>query len=102
MSYPKDCAEGENMEQIYRTLDEHGANLTLNYYPFRPPHVPVATIFKISRHMYIRNALLTRLLKILQQPTTGFTLLGARQMCLIRLERPRGSRLPENLSRQAR
>ncbi|KAG5453526.1 Potassium voltage-gated channel protein eag [Clonorchis sinensis] len=39
----------------------------------RPPHVPVATIFDISRYMYIRNALLIRLLKILRQPTTSFT-----------------------------
>ncbi|KAG5448124.1 hypothetical protein CSKR_106376 [Clonorchis sinensis] len=30
--------------------------------------------------MYIRNALLIRLLKILQQPTTGFALLGAHQV----------------------
>ncbi|KAG5450966.1 hypothetical protein CSKR_105281, partial [Clonorchis sinensis] len=45
----------------------------------RPPHVPVATIFEISRYMYIRNGLLIRLLKILRQPTTGFALLGAHQ-----------------------
>ncbi|GAA48920.1 hypothetical protein CLF_102218 [Clonorchis sinensis] len=37
----------------------------------KPPHVPVATIFEISRYMYRRNALLIRLLKILRQPTTG-------------------------------
>ncbi|KAG5445169.1 hypothetical protein CSKR_103341 [Clonorchis sinensis] len=48
----------------------------------RPPHVPVATIFDISRYMYIRNALLIRLLKILRQPTTGFALLGAHQVSL--------------------
>ncbi|KAG5441010.1 hypothetical protein CSKR_101240 [Clonorchis sinensis] len=41
----------------------------------RPPHVSVATVFEISRYMYIHNALLTRLLKILRQPTTGFALL---------------------------
>ncbi|KAG5449498.1 hypothetical protein CSKR_108563, partial [Clonorchis sinensis] len=41
-----------------------------------PPHVPVATIFEISRNMYIRNGLLIRLLKTLRQPTTGFALLG--------------------------
>ncbi|KAG5441976.1 hypothetical protein CSKR_110761 [Clonorchis sinensis] len=41
----------------------------------RPPHAPVATIFEISRHMYIHNALLIRLLRILRQPTSGFTLL---------------------------
>ncbi|KAG5448387.1 hypothetical protein CSKR_109662, partial [Clonorchis sinensis] len=46
----------------------------------RPPHVPVATIFKISRYMYIRNALLIRLLKILRQSTTGFALFGAHQV----------------------
>ncbi|KAG5443980.1 hypothetical protein CSKR_103802 [Clonorchis sinensis] len=45
----------------------------------RPPHVPVATIFEISRYMYIRDALLIRLLKILRRPTTGFALLGAHQ-----------------------
>ncbi|KAG5451363.1 hypothetical protein CSKR_105311, partial [Clonorchis sinensis] len=44
-----------------------------------PIHVSVATIFEISRYMYIRNALLIRLLKILRQPTTGFALLGAHQ-----------------------
>ncbi|KAG5453518.1 hypothetical protein CSKR_102982 [Clonorchis sinensis] len=38
----------------------------------KPPHVPVATIFEISRYMHTRNALLIRLLKILPQPTTGF------------------------------
>ncbi|KAG5449522.1 hypothetical protein CSKR_111837 [Clonorchis sinensis] len=27
----------------------------------RPPHVPAATIFEISRYVYIRNALLIRL-----------------------------------------
>ncbi|KAG5451453.1 hypothetical protein CSKR_107628 [Clonorchis sinensis] len=43
----------------------------------RPPHVPVVTIFEISRYMYIRNALLIRLLKTRRQPTTGFALLGA-------------------------
>ncbi|KAG5441124.1 hypothetical protein CSKR_102775 [Clonorchis sinensis] len=42
----------------------------------RPPHVPVATIFEISRYVYIGDALLIRLLKILRQPTTGFALLG--------------------------
>ncbi|KAG5441794.1 hypothetical protein CSKR_110600 [Clonorchis sinensis] len=46
----------------------------------RPPHVPVATIFEISRYMYIRNGLLIRLLKILRQPTTSFALLGAHQV----------------------
>ncbi|KAG5452111.1 hypothetical protein CSKR_107911 [Clonorchis sinensis] len=46
----------------------------------RPPHVPVATIFEISRYMYIRNGLLIRLLKILRQSTTGFALLGAHQV----------------------
>ncbi|KAG5448039.1 hypothetical protein CSKR_106592 [Clonorchis sinensis] len=40
----------------------------------RPPHVPVATIFEISRYMYTRNGLLIRLLKTLRQPTTGFAL----------------------------
>ncbi|KAG5441923.1 hypothetical protein CSKR_106368 [Clonorchis sinensis] len=44
-----------------------------------PPHVSVATIFEISRYMYIRNALLIRLLKILRQPATGFAFLGAHQ-----------------------
>ncbi|GAA53578.1 hypothetical protein CLF_110555 [Clonorchis sinensis] len=34
----------------------------------RPPHVPVATIFEISRYMHICNALFIRLLKILRQP----------------------------------
>ncbi|KAG5452653.1 hypothetical protein CSKR_114424, partial [Clonorchis sinensis] len=47
-----------------------------------PPHVPVATIFEISRYMYIRNGLLIRLLKTLRQPTTGFALLGAHQLNL--------------------
>ncbi|KAG5454532.1 hypothetical protein CSKR_104886 [Clonorchis sinensis] len=46
----------------------------------RPPHVPVATIFEISRCMFIRNALLIRLLKTLRQPTIGFALLGAHQI----------------------
>ncbi|KAG5441542.1 hypothetical protein CSKR_109743 [Clonorchis sinensis] len=46
----------------------------------RPPNVSVATIFEKSRYMYIRNALLIRLLKILRQPTTGFALLGAHQV----------------------
>ncbi|KAG5442028.1 hypothetical protein CSKR_111684 [Clonorchis sinensis] len=46
----------------------------------RPPHVPVATIFEISRYMCIRNALLIRLLKIPRQHTTGFALLGAHQV----------------------
>ncbi|KAG5454911.1 hypothetical protein CSKR_105848 [Clonorchis sinensis] len=46
----------------------------------RPPHVPVATIFEISRYMYIRSVLLIRLLKTLRQPTTGFfAVLGAHQ-----------------------
>ncbi|KAG5455205.1 hypothetical protein CSKR_106494 [Clonorchis sinensis] len=45
-----------------------------------PPHAPVATIFEISRYMYIRNGLLIRLLKTLRQPTTGFALLGAHQV----------------------
>ncbi|KAG5444121.1 hypothetical protein CSKR_101607 [Clonorchis sinensis] len=40
----------------------------------RPPHVPVATIFEISRYMYRLNALLIRLLKILRQPTTGLAI----------------------------
>ncbi|KAG5444519.1 hypothetical protein CSKR_101800 [Clonorchis sinensis] len=61
----------------------------------RPPHVPVATIFEISRYMYIRNALLIRLLKILRQPTTGFAL-SENQICLqlsnIRLTETRGLR----------
>ncbi|KAG5446783.1 hypothetical protein CSKR_105547 [Clonorchis sinensis] len=43
-------------------------------------HPFIATIFEILRYMYIRNALLIRLLKILRQPTTGFALLGAHQM----------------------
>ncbi|KAG5442014.1 hypothetical protein CSKR_106946 [Clonorchis sinensis] len=30
----------------------------------RLPHVPVATIFEISRYMYIRNALLIRFLSV--------------------------------------
>ncbi|KER32271.1 hypothetical protein T265_01696 [Opisthorchis viverrini] len=38
----------------------------------RPPHVSVATIINISQYMYIRTALLTRLLEILRQPTAGF------------------------------
>ncbi|KAG5448398.1 hypothetical protein CSKR_109674 [Clonorchis sinensis] len=59
----------------------------------RPPHVPVATIFEISRYMYIRNGLLIRLLKPLRQPTTGFALLGAHQN--IRLTETRGLRLPD-------
>ncbi|KAG5450256.1 hypothetical protein CSKR_112440 [Clonorchis sinensis] len=46
----------------------------------RQPRVSVATIFEISRYMYIRNALLIRLLKTLRQPTTGFALLGAHQV----------------------
>ncbi|KAG5451295.1 hypothetical protein CSKR_106580 [Clonorchis sinensis] len=46
----------------------------------RPPHISVATIFKISRYMYRRNALLIRLLKIHRQPTTSFALLGAHQV----------------------
>ncbi|KAG5452983.1 hypothetical protein CSKR_110348 [Clonorchis sinensis] len=33
-----------------------------------------------SCYIYIRNALLIRLLKILRQPTTGFVLLGAHQV----------------------
>ncbi|GAA47416.1 hypothetical protein CLF_100330 [Clonorchis sinensis] len=39
----------------------------------------IATIFQISRYMYIRNALLIRLLKIHRQPTTIFALRGAHQ-----------------------
>ncbi|KAG5445300.1 hypothetical protein CSKR_111854 [Clonorchis sinensis] len=39
----------------------------------RPLHVPVATIFEISRYMYIHSTLLIRLLKILRQPTQTFT-----------------------------
>ncbi|KAG5444251.1 hypothetical protein CSKR_104519 [Clonorchis sinensis] len=43
-----------------------GTQLNLSFVMFpgnrmccaRPPHVPVATIFEISRYMYIRNALL--------------------------------------------
>ncbi|KAG5442004.1 hypothetical protein CSKR_106956 [Clonorchis sinensis] len=38
----------------------------------RPPHVPVATIFEISRYMYRRNALLIRLLKILKTAQDRF------------------------------
>ncbi|KAG5454955.1 hypothetical protein CSKR_105891 [Clonorchis sinensis] len=49
----------------------------------RPPHVPVATIFKISRYMYRRNALLLRLLKILRQHTTSFALFGAHQIMAV-------------------
>ncbi|KER30099.1 hypothetical protein T265_03366 [Opisthorchis viverrini] len=43
----------------------------------------VATIFEISRYMYICNVLLIRLLKIHRQPTTGFALLGAHQNAMI-------------------
>ncbi|KAG5454844.1 hypothetical protein CSKR_112862 [Clonorchis sinensis] len=46
----------------------------------QPSHVSVATIFEVLRYMYIRNALLIRLLKILRQPTTGFAFLGAHQV----------------------
>ncbi|KAG5453593.1 hypothetical protein CSKR_109546 [Clonorchis sinensis] len=46
----------------------------------RLPHVPVSTIFEISRFMYIRTVLLMRLLLILRQPTTGFALFGAHQV----------------------
>ncbi|KER27677.1 hypothetical protein T265_05310 [Opisthorchis viverrini] len=46
----------------------------------RSPHISVATIFGISRYMYIRNALLIRLPKICRQPTTGFVLLEAHQV----------------------
>ncbi|KAG5449194.1 hypothetical protein CSKR_104705 [Clonorchis sinensis] len=34
----------------------------------------------LIQYLYIRNALLIRLLKILRQPTTGFALLGAHQV----------------------
>ncbi|KAG5445802.1 hypothetical protein CSKR_106056 [Clonorchis sinensis] len=34
----------------------------------------------LNTNMYIRNALLIRLLKILRQPTTGFAFLGAHQV----------------------
>ncbi|KAG5454829.1 hypothetical protein CSKR_113587 [Clonorchis sinensis] len=46
----------------------------------RPPHVSVATIFEILRHICRSNALLIRLLKILRQPTTGLALVGAHQI----------------------
>ncbi|KER29762.1 hypothetical protein T265_03672 [Opisthorchis viverrini] len=45
----------------------------------RPPHVSVGQIFEISRHMYRRITLLTRLLKTVREPTTGFGLLEAHQ-----------------------
>ncbi|KER29907.1 LOW QUALITY PROTEIN: hypothetical protein T265_13289 [Opisthorchis viverrini] len=45
----------------------------------RPPHVSLVAIFEISRYTCIRNALLTRLLKIRRQPATGFALFGAYQ-----------------------
>ncbi|KAG5443828.1 hypothetical protein CSKR_100057 [Clonorchis sinensis] len=63
----------------------------------RPPHVPDATIFEVSRYMYIRNALLIRLLKIFRQPTTGFALLGAHQpkCSLMRLTETWGLRVPD-------
>ncbi|KER23684.1 hypothetical protein T265_08491 [Opisthorchis viverrini] len=49
----------------------------------RPPHISLATIFEISRYMYIHSALLIRLLRIRRQRTTGFVLLGAHQTHLL-------------------
>ncbi|KAG5450492.1 hypothetical protein CSKR_112684 [Clonorchis sinensis] len=40
----------------------------------------VIYISKYTSFLYIRNALLIRLVKILRQPTTGFALLGAHQV----------------------
>ncbi|KAG5442590.1 hypothetical protein CSKR_113679 [Clonorchis sinensis] len=45
-----------------------------------PPHVSVATIFEMSRYVYIRNALLIRLLKTFRQPSTGFALCRVHQV----------------------
>ncbi|KER24986.1 hypothetical protein T265_14304, partial [Opisthorchis viverrini] len=45
----------------------------------RPHHDSVGTIFEISQYIFIKKRL-TRLLKTLRQPTTGFTILGAHQV----------------------
>ncbi|KAG5444623.1 hypothetical protein CSKR_100727, partial [Clonorchis sinensis] len=67
--------------------DSLGTQLKLSFVMFpgtcmcciRLLDVPVATIFEMSRYMYIRNAQLIRLLKILPQCTTGSAFLGAHQ-----------------------
>ncbi|KAG5442680.1 hypothetical protein CSKR_110633 [Clonorchis sinensis] len=63
----------------------------------RPPHTSVSTIFEILRYMYIRNALLIRLLKILPQPTTGFALLGAHHKQEIQLSSKHSPQISVNL-----
>ncbi|KAG5441951.1 hypothetical protein CSKR_107983 [Clonorchis sinensis] len=48
----------------------------------RPPHIPVATTFEISRYMYIRNALLIRQLNVLHQAASHFSCYDIRDIVI--------------------